>query len=88
MEGADLGFGSDWNCSWQLKVGFSKAAAEIWVKNTLFEGSDNAECQCWASGGCPCPWEGSWNVMIFKGPSNKLVWDSPRDRVLIYHSEM
>lgn len=47
MEG-DLGFGSDWNFSWHLKVGFSKAAAEIWMKNKLFGGSDNAE---WARAG-------------------------------------
>lgn len=88
VERTDLGFGSDWNCSWNLRVGFSKAAAEIWMKNSVFEGSENAECQCWSSGRCPFPWQGSWNEIIFKGPSNKLVWDSTRDGVLIYHSEM
>lgn len=67
MEG-DLGFGSDWNFSWHLKVGFSKAAAEIWMKNKLFGGSDNAE---WARAGL-VEGEGSWNEMIFnKLPTNE-----------------
>ena len=24
----------------------------------------------WSSGRCPCPWQGGWNEMIFKAPSN------------------
>jgi len=24
----------------------------------------------WSSGGCPCSWQGGWNQMIFKVPSN------------------
>ena len=24
----------------------------------------------WSTGNCPCPWQGGWNLMIYKVPSN------------------
>ena len=35
-------------------------------------------CATWSSGRCPCSWQGGWNQMIFKVPSNSnhsaILW--------------
>uniref|UniRef100_A0A8C5NSP2 Uncharacterized protein n=1 Tax=Junco hyemalis TaxID=40217 RepID=A0A8C5NSP2_JUNHY len=58
VERADLGFGSDWNCSWNLRRGFSKAAAEIWMKMHCLKVVKMCQCQCWSSGRGSLPMAG------------------------------